>query len=164
MKEVLSLAMIELKVNGLAYKTEVRLKSTLLEVLRERLGITSPKMGCNEGDCGACSVLLNGVFVRACITNALTCNGKEVITVEGLAQPGEIHPLQKTFVELGASQCGFCIPGMIIAGKDLLDQNPNPSREEVKRGISGNLCRCTGYQKIVDSIIAVSRQMDEKIS
>jgi len=158
------LAMIELKVNGLAYKTEVRLKSTLLEVLRERLGITSPKMGCNEGDCGACSVLLNGVFVRACITNALTCNGKEVITVEGLAQPGEIHPLQKTFVELGASQCGFCIPGMIIAGKDLLDQNPNPSREEVKRGISGNLCRCTGYQKIVDSIIAVSRQMDEKIS
>ena len=156
--------MIELKVNGLAYKTEVRLKSTLLEVLRERLGITSPKMGCNEGDCGACSVLLNGVFVRACITNALTCNGKEVITVEGLAQPGEIHPLQKTFVELGASQCGFCIPGMIIAGKDLLDQNPNPSREEVKRGISGNLCRCTGYQKIVDSIIAVSRQMDEKIS
>ena len=158
------MAMIELKVNGLAYKTEVRLKSTLLEVLRERLGITSPKMGCNEGDCGACSVLLNGVFVRACITNALTCNGKEVITVEGLAQPGEIHPLQKTFVELGASQCGFCIPGMIIAGKDLLDQNPNPSREEVKRGISGNLCRCTGYQKIVDSIIAVSRQMDEKIS
>ena len=156
--------MIELKVNGLVHRIEVGLKSTLLEVLRERLGITRPKIGCNEGDCGACSVLLNGSFVRACITNALTCHGKEVITVEGLAEPGEIHPLQKAFDELGAVQCGFCTPAMIIAAKDLLDQNPNPSREDVKKGISGNLCRCTGYQKIVDSVIEVAQQVGGKRS
>ena len=150
---------IDLKVNGLNHRVEVALSTTLLEVLRERLGITSPKMGCNIGDCGACSILLDGKFVRSCITNALTCDGKEVITVEGLADPGELHPLQKAFDELGAVQCGFCTPAMIVASKALLDENPNPARQDIREGLSGNLCRCTGYTKIIDAIVAAAKEM-----
>lgn len=153
------MAMLELKVNGLGYKVDIGLKTTLLEVLRDKLGITSPKVGCNTGDCGACSVLLDGKLVKSCIMNALTCQGKEVTTVEGLVKPGEIHPLQKAFHEHYGAQCGFCSPGMILAAKVLLDENPNPTREEVKTALSGNLCRCTGYMKIIDSVMAAAAEM-----
>ncbi|GAB4505928.1 MAG: (2Fe-2S)-binding protein [Anaerolineales bacterium] len=147
---------LELKVNGRAYKVEVKATTTLLQVLREKLGITGPKVGCETGDCGACSVLVNGKLVKACITNALTVHGKEVLTVEGLGRPGAFHPLQLAFHEHYAAQCGFCTPGMLMAAKALLDENPKPTRDEVKEALSGNLCRCTGYVKIVDAIMAAA--------
>jgi aerobic carbon-monoxide dehydrogenase small subunit len=150
---------LELTVNGQGYKVEVGLKTTLLEVLRDKLHITSPKVGCNTGDCGTCSVLLNGKLVRSCITNALSAQGKAVTTLEGIAEPGHIHPLQKAFHEHYGSQCGFCTPGMILASKALLDANPSPTREEVKQALSGNLCRCTGYVKIIDSVLAAADEM-----
>jgi len=150
---------LELKVNGLEYKAEVKASTTLLEVLRDKLGITSPKVGCETGDCGTCSVILDGKLVKSCIVNALAAQGGEVLTVEGLAKPGELHPIQKAFHEHYAAQCGFCTPGMILAAKALLDENPNPTREEVKLYLSGNLCRCTGYVKIVDAVIAAAEEM-----
>ena len=151
--------MLKLSVNGHAHEVAVKLKTSLLEVLRDKLFITSPKVGCNTGDCGTCSVLLDGKLIRSCITNALAAQGKEVITVEGLVKPGEVHPLQRAFHENYGSQCGFCTPGMILAGKALLDRNPNPTREEVKQGLSGNLCRCTGYTKVIDSVMAATGQI-----
>ncbi|MBF0531213.1 MAG: (2Fe-2S)-binding protein [Deltaproteobacteria bacterium] len=150
---------LELKVNGQQYLVQVGLKTTLLEVLRDKLFITSPKVGCNTGDCGTCSVLLDGELVRSCITNALSVQGKEVTTVEGIAKPGHIHPLQKAFHEKYGAQCGFCTPGMILASKALLDKNPRPTREDVKDALSGNLCRCTGYVKIIDSVLAAADEM-----
>jgi len=150
---------LDFRANGRDHRVEVEIDSTLLEVLRDKLRITGPKAGCNTGDCGACSVLLDGALVRACITNALSVQGGEVITVEGLAGHGELHPLQKAFHEHYGSQCGFCTPGMLLAAKALLDRNPTPTVEEVKEAISGNLCRCTGYVKIIDSILAASREM-----
>jgi carbon-monoxide dehydrogenase small subunit len=152
-------ALLEFQVNGLIRNVDIGLKTTLLEVLRDKLGITSPKVGCNSGDCGTCSVLLNGKLVKSCITNALTCQGKEVITVEGLAKPGDVHPLQMAFQEHYGTQCGFCTPGMIIAARALLDENTNPTREDVKEALSGNLCRCTGYMKIIDSVMAAAEKM-----
>jgi carbon-monoxide dehydrogenase small subunit len=150
---------LELTVNGQRYQVVVGLKTTLLEVLREKLFITSPKVGCNSGDCGTCSVLLDGKLVRSCITNALSAQGKEVTTVEGLVKPGELHPLQEGFQEQYGAQCGFCTPGMILAAKDLLDKNPKPTRQEVREALSGNLCRCTGYGKIIDSVMAAADAM-----
>lgn len=147
---------LEITVNGQSYAVPVELRTTLLEVLREKLFITSPKVGCNSGDCGTCSVLLDGKLVRSCLTNALAAQGKEIVTVEGLAKPGEVHPLQKAFHENYGAQCGFCTPGMILAAKALLDENRKPTREEVKEGLSGNLCRCTGYTKIIDSVMAAA--------
>ena len=153
---------LDLNVNGRYYRVEVEIDTTLLEVLRDKLRITGPKAGCNTGDCGACSVLLDGILVRACITNALSVQSREVVTVEGLARSGELHPLQKAFHEHYGSQCGFCTPGMLLAAKALLDRNPAPTTEEIKEAISGNLCRCTGYVKIIDSIAAASREMAER--
>ena len=150
---------LNINVNGRERRVEVQLDTTLLEVLRDKLRITGPKAGCNTGDCGACSVLLDGVLVRACITNALSVQGREVITVEGLARSGDLHPLQKAFHEHYGSQCGFCTPGMLLAAKALLDRNPTPTVEEIKEAISGNLCRCTGYVKIIESIMAAAREM-----
>ena len=147
---------LELTVNGQKHLVLVGLKTTLLEVLRDKLHITSPKVGCNTGDCGTCSVLLNGELVRSCITNALSTQGQEVVTVEGITEPGQIHPLQKAFHENYGAQCGFCTPGMILASKALLDKNPKPTRDEVKEALSGNLCRCTGYVKIIDSVMAAA--------
>jgi carbon-monoxide dehydrogenase small subunit len=152
---------LKLKVNGCDYKVEAEPTNTLLEVLRDKLFITGPKAGCNTGDCGACSVLLNGRLVKSCITNALITDGCEVITVEGLAKPGELHPLQKAFYEYYGAQCGFCTPGMLVAAKALLDENPNPTREEIKEALSGNLCRCTGYVKIIEAIMAAARELRE---
>ena len=156
------MAMLELKVNGQSYKLDVEPDMSLLEVLRNKLFITSPKVGCNTGECGACSVLLDGLLVKSCITNAMTASGKEVVTVEGLGKAGELDPIQKAFYEHYASQCGFCTPGMIIAAKALLDHHANPTRQEVKEGLSGNLCRCTGYVKIVDAVMAAAEEMNQK--
>jgi len=156
------MAMLELKVNGKSYHLDVEPDMSLLEVLRNKLFITSPKVGCNTGECGSCSVLLDGLLVKSCITNAMTASGKEVVTVEGLGKPGDLDPIQRAFYEHYASQCGFCTPGMIIAAKALLNQNANPTRQEVKEGLSGNLCRCTGYVKIVDAVMAAAEEMNEK--
>ena len=151
--------LLEITVNGESRAVPVGLKTTLLEVLRDKLFITSPKVGCNTGECGTCSVLMDGKLVRSCITNALAAQGKEVITVEGLIKPGELHPLQKAFHENYGAQCGFCTPAMILAAKSILDENPKPTREEVKEGLAGNLCRCTGYGKIIDSVLEAAQEM-----
>jgi carbon-monoxide dehydrogenase small subunit len=153
---------LKLKVNGRQYEVEAKPTTTLLEVLRNKLLITGPKVGCNTGDCGACSVLLNGRLVKSCITNALAADGNEVVTVEGLAESGGLHPLQKAFYEHYGAQCGFCTPGMLMAAKSLLEENPAPTREEIKEGLSGNLCRCTGYVKIIDAIMAAAQEMREQ--
>lgn len=129
---------------------------TLLDVLREGLNVTSPKRGCDTGDCGTCTVLIDGEPIRSCVTIALTVEGKEVTTLEGLSKDGELHPLQKEFHERYASQCGFCTPGMIITATALLNKNPHPTREEIIDAISGNLCRCGAYIEIVEAIEAVA--------
>ena len=129
---------------------------TLLETLRERLGLTGTKQGCDMGQCGACTVLLDGQPVRSCLTLAMDAQGQEITTIEGLARNGELHPLQRAFHEHGAIQCGFCTPGMILTAKTLLDENPTPTVREVKQAISGNLCRCTGYVKIIEAITAAT--------
>ena len=144
--------LIELKVNGEEYEVAIQPWRTLLEVLRNDLGLTGAKRGCDEGDCGACTVIIDGKTKLACLTLAIEAEGKEIETIEGLAKGGELHPIQEAFVEHGAIQCGFCTPGMILSAKALLEENPKPSEEEIRRGISGNLCRCTGYVKIVEAI------------
>lgn len=143
--------------NGNPVEVLVSPEMTLLQVLRDTMRLTCPKCGCNHGDCGACTVLIDGVAVKSCITLAVTVEGKEVITAEGLAKGGELHPLQKAFIELGAPQCGFCTPGMLMAAKGFLDKNPNPTYEEVKEALAGNLCRCTGYTKYVDAVLEASK-------
>ncbi|MBU1054087.1 MAG: (2Fe-2S)-binding protein [Proteobacteria bacterium] len=143
---------IELKVNGESYETAVDPHRTLLEVLRENLGLTGSKEGCDLGACGACTVIMDGKSVLACLTLAAAAHGKEITTIEGLAKEGKLNPLQQNFVDYGAIQCGYCTPGMILSAKAMLDENPKPTRAEIKRGISGNLCRCTGYTKIIEAI------------
>jgi len=133
--------------------------TTLLDVLREQLGLTGTKKGCDAGDCGACTVVMDGKAILSCLTPVLQAAGKEIVTVEGLAQEGKLHPLQETFIECGAVQCGFCTPGMLLSAKALLEQNPSPTQEETKVAIAGNLCRCTGYKKIIDAIILASNRM-----
>jgi carbon-monoxide dehydrogenase small subunit len=147
---------IKLNVNGEDYEILTEVHKTLLEVLREDLGLTGTKRGCDLGACGACTVLIEGKPFLSCLTLAANVQGKKIVTIEGLAQEGELHPLQKAFVEKGAIQCGFCAPGMILTAKAFLDENPHPSGEEVRKAISGNLCRCTGYIKIVEAILSVS--------
>jgi carbon-monoxide dehydrogenase small subunit len=139
-------------VNGREYEVAISPKRTLAEFLRDDLGLTGVKLGCGEGECGACTVLLDGRPVASCIVLALESQGREVLTIEGLADGPELHPLQRAFVKQGAIQCGFCTPGMILSAKALLDRNPDPSEEEIRRALAGNLCRCTGYQKIVEAI------------
>ena len=144
--------LIEIKLNGEWQKVEVTARQTLLEVLRNKLRAKEVKNGCAKGDCGACSVMLEGKAVNSCLTLALQANGKEVETLKGIGTQEDPHPLQISFVEHGAVQCGFCTAGQIISAKALLDKNSKPSREEIREAISGNLCRCTGYTKIVDAI------------
>lgn len=134
----------------------IQANNTLLEVLRDKLNVISPKTGCNRGDCGSCTVILNGKAIKSCITLAATVEGKKVLTLEGLIEKGKIHPIQQAFIDFGAPQCGYCTPGMVMAAKAFLDINPNPTREEVKEGLSGNLCRCTGYEFYVDAVLAVA--------
>jgi carbon-monoxide dehydrogenase small subunit len=147
---------ITLTVNGERYDIEVDVRRTLLEVLREQLELTGTKKGCDEGNCGACTVLIDGKPVASCLLLAVEAHGKEITTIEGLAVNGKLHPLQQAFVDHGAIQCGFCTPGMVLSAKALLDNNPKPTEEQVREAIAGNLCRCTGYTKIVEAILAVS--------
>jgi len=143
---------IQLTVNGQPVDAAVEPNRTLLQFLREDLGLTGTKHGCGLGDCGACTVILDGQAVNSCLVLAIHANGREVLTVEGLAENGKLHPIQQAFVDKGSIQCGFCSPGMILSAKALLDTNPNPTEQEIRMAISGNLCRCTGYQKIVEAI------------
>ena len=146
---------ITLRVNGEEHQVLIEPNRLLLHLLRDDLGLTGTKEGCSIGVCGACSVIVDGRLVSSCLTLAAGCNGKEVSTIEGLAKEGKLHPLQQAFIEFGGFQCGICTPGQIMAAKALLDENPKPTEEEVKEWMSGNLCRCTGYYKIFESVMAV---------
>lgn len=150
--------LIRIVVNGKLFKVRVDYYRTLLEVLREDLHLTGTKNGCNEGECGACTVLLEGKAVYSCLILALDADGREITTIEGLLKEGKLDPLQQSFVEYGAIQCGFCTPGMILSAKALLEENPSPSEGEIKTALAGNLCRCTGYKKIVAAVLAASQR------
>jgi carbon-monoxide dehydrogenase small subunit len=141
-----------MRLNGESVKLDVPAHETLLETLRDRLGATEVKNGCGKGDCGSCAVLLDGKAVNSCLTLAIQANGKEITTIRGIGNDENPHPLQKSFIEKGAIQCGFCTAGMILSAKALLDTNSKPSRDQIRDAISGNLCRCTGYKKIIDAI------------
>jgi carbon-monoxide dehydrogenase small subunit len=147
---------LSLNVNGDAVRLRISPFATLLDVLREELELTGTKYGCGEGECGACSVLLNGRVVNSCLVLAAECAEAEVVTIEGLARNRKLHPIQQAFVDHGAIQCGFCTPGMIMATYALLEANPAPTVEEIKRGLEGNLCRCTGYRKIIDAVLSLA--------
>lgn len=143
---------VNLNVNGKDYSVEVDGATRLLDLLRDSLGLTGTKEGCGEGECGACTVIMDGEIVDSCLVLAFQCEGKEIITIEGV-QSGEIlHPAQKAFIEKGAVQCGFCIPGMVLATKAIIDKNEDPTDDEIREGLSGNLCRCTGYNKMVEAV------------
>jgi carbon-monoxide dehydrogenase small subunit len=142
-----------LNVNGKARRVSAPADAFLLEVLRDRLALTGAKNGCGMGECGACTVLLDGAAVCSCLTLAIEAQGHEIVTIEGLATPGELDPVQEAFAETGGVQCGFCTPGMVLASRALLDENPNPTEAEVRLALSGNLCRCTGYSKIVEAVL-----------
>jgi carbon-monoxide dehydrogenase small subunit len=150
---------IRLTVNGEPVEAAVAQNQTLVQFLREDLGLTGTKHGCGLGDCGACTVILDGKAVNSCLVLAIQANGSEVLTIEGLAEKGKLHPLQQAFVDKGAIQCGFCTPGMILSAKALLEEKPNPTELEIRTALSGNLCRCTGYQKIVEAIDDAAKVM-----
>ena len=151
--------LMRLNINGEIYEDEIDARRTLLEVLRESFGLNGTKKGCNEGECGACTVLLDGKPVASCLVLAIEAQGKSIETVEGLSQDGELHPLQQSFIEHGAFQCGFCTPGMLMSAKGLLNEKPKPTKEEAQRAISGNLCRCTGYDKITNAIVDTGKKL-----
>src|SRR5216117_1836193 len=155
-------ARLSLTVNGEAHGVLVPVHKTLLEVLREDLGLTGTKHGCELGECGTCTVLLDGKPVLSCLALGLACAGRRIKTVEGMAQGGKLHPLQETFAELGAAQCGYCTPAFLLAAEALLSENARPAREEIKQALSGNLCRCTGYIKIYEAVeLAAARLRGE---
>lgn len=145
-------AAIEFQVNGTPRRVEVYPMERLLDVLREQLGLTGSKEGCGEGECGACSVMLDGELVNSCLIPVLQAAGGEIVTVEGLAKNGRLHPLQQAFARSGGAQCGICTPGMIMASYQLLERYPHPTDQQIREGLAGNLCRCTGYQKIFDAV------------
>ncbi len=150
---------IRFRLNGEWVEVTVKPNELLLNVLREKFGLTGPKYACGIGECGACTVLVDGEPVLACLTLAVDVDGRDVVTIEGLARDGELHPLQKAFLEHGAIQCGYCIPGFIMVAKRLLEENPNPSEEEIREYIRGNICRCTGYVNIVKAIKAAAESL-----
>jgi len=152
---------ITLNVNNEDYQVPAAPYHTLRDVLRDTLGFTDVKNGCGEGECGACTVLVDGKPVTSCLMLAVQAQGKKITTVRGLASNGNLHPLQEKFIEYGAIQCGYCTPGMLLMAKALLDNNPNPTEEEVRVAISGNICRCTGYQQIVEAIMATAADMNK---
>lgn len=149
---------ISFSVNGERYELEVEANQTLLRLLREDLGLTGTKCACERGDCGTCTVLLDGESVKSCLVLAVEVDGREVTTIEGISKGGEITPLQRAFIEHGAVQCGFCTPAFIVAGEALLKRNPHPTEDEVKEAIGGILCRCTGYRQIIDAIMDASKK------
>lgn len=151
-------------VNGERYELAFAPHKTLLEVLREDLGLTGTKHGCELGECGTCTVLVDGVPVLSCLALALSYSGRSIETVEGLARGGRLHPLQEAFAELGAAQCGYCTPGVLLAAKALLEEVPHPSRAEIAEALSGNLCRCTGYLKIFEAVELAAARMHERHS
>jgi carbon-monoxide dehydrogenase small subunit len=150
--------LITLNVNGKSHEVAIESRQSLLQVLREVLHLTGTKEGCSEGECGACTVLLDGKTVDSCLIFGLEVEGCQITTIEGLSSHDSLHPVQQAFVEHGGAQCGFCTPGMILAAKALLEQTPHPSEEEIRWGLSGNLCRCTGYVKIVEAVQAAAQQ------
>jgi aerobic-type carbon monoxide dehydrogenase small subunit (CoxS/CutS family) len=155
-------AHLALRVNGEEHEVSFAPYKTLLEILREDLGLTGTKHGCELGECGACAVLVDGVPVLSCLALALECEGREIETVEGLAKGAGLHPLQSAFADLGGTQCGYCTPGILMTAKALLEEDPSPSREKIREAISGNLCRCTGYQQIYESIEEAAKRMREE--
>ncbi len=150
--------MITLNINNQEYDLVIPVNRTLTQVLRENLKLTGTKQGCSVGDCGSCTVLMDGQPVNSCLVLAVEAEGRAIQTIEGLAEDGKLHPIQQAFVDQGGIQCGFCSPGMILSAKALLDKNPSPTGPEIREAISGNLCRCTGYQKIVDAIESVTQK------
>ena len=150
---------ITLRINGESYEVRVKPSETLLEVLRDKLGLTGTKEGCDTGKCGACTVLIDGKAVRSCLTLAIAARDQEITTIEGLAQGEELHPIQQAFVEHGALQCGFCTPGMVMISKAFLEDTPDPTEKEIREALVGNICRCTGYVKIVEAIQASAKEM-----
>ena len=150
---------IELRVNGQNYEVEIQPWRTLLEVIRGPVGLTGTKQSCNEGHCGACTVIMDGRAVNSCLMLAAEAQGREVVTIEGLSEGGSLHPLQEAFVTKGAVQCGFCTPGMIMGAKAFLDTNEDPSAEDIRRALSGHLCRCTGYTQITEAVLSAAEVM-----
>lgn len=150
---------VELSINGRSQALSLSPAETLLDVLRDRLALTGAKRGCDTGTCGACTVMIDGEPALSCLTLAIRCRKKRILTIEGLAENGQLHPLQEAAIASGAVQCGFCTPGWLLSAKILLDHNPNPTRRQIREAIAGNLCRCTGYRKIEDSILAVAEKI-----
>ncbi len=150
---------LRLTINGERHEVLTEPHRTLLDVLRTDLGLTGTKENCLEAECGVCTVLLDGRAVNSCIVLAAQCQGREVLTIEGLGRDGRLHPLQRAFIDYGAVQCGYCIPGMILSAKAYLDEHPEPTEAEVREALAGNLCRCTGYQKITEAVLAAAREL-----
>ena len=142
---------IQLIINEKEYKVDIDVNMRLIDLLRDKLGLIGTKEGCGEGECGACTIIMDGESVNSCMVMAFQANGSNLVTIEGLEKNGELHPLQLAYMEEGSVQCGFCIPGMIMSTKALLDKSPSPTRDEIREGMSGNLCRCTGYNKAIDA-------------
>ena len=153
--------LITMTVNGEVVEVAIEPSAMLIDVLRDELGLIGVKDACSRGDCGTCTVILDRKSVNSCITPIMKAVGKEVITIEGLDRQGKLHPIQEAFVECGAIQCGYCTPGMVLSAKVLLDENPKPTEQEVRVALSGNLCRCTGYVKIVDAVLAAAKRMQK---
>lgn len=149
--------LLKLRVNGEEYEASVEPWKSLADVLRDELNLTGVKIGCNEGNCGSCTVIIDGNLVKSCLMLAPQAKGKEILTIEGLSKGSKLHPLQEAFIEHFAVQCGFCTPGIILAAKGLLEENPDPTEKEIREWLDGNLCRCTGYVKIVEAILAVAK-------
>jgi len=154
---------ITLQINGQDYDIFIEGRTRLLDAIREQCDLTGVKEGCSTGDCGACTVLADGKPIASCMTFAMAAQGKELLTIEGLAQNGQLHPLQEEFIEKGGLQCGICTPGMILSAKALLDENPNPTTDEIRFALAGNLCRCTGYQKIIEAVVAASERQAQSV-
>jgi len=161
MEAIVGGKVVQLTVNSEEYRVEVSPNETLLDVLREKLDLTGTKNGCDAGECGACTVLIDGKPMSSCLLLAIDCEGKDILTIEGVADPrtGELHPIQRAFVEHHSVQCGFCTPGIILVAKALLDKNKSPTEGEIREEINGNICRCTGYVSIVESILAAAAEM-----
>lgn len=152
---------MSLKVNGQFFEISVDENLRLIDLLRDELGFVGTKEGCGEGECGACTIIMDGETVNSCLVMAFQANGSSILTIEGMEQEGKLHPIQQAYIDAGAVQCGFCIPGMVLSTKALLDKNPNPTEDEIREGISGNLCRCTGYNKMIDATEKAIKYMEE---